>query len=121
MMTSSHRVVRVEREILRVLNTYIQQQISEPIAAHASVTSVHVSPNLRSAKVFVRVIGEGPDVHAMEELLQSHRTAMQSEINRDLHRKFSPVLHFNVGAVKVQNEVDRLFAQLRTRHHDEIA
>lgn len=112
-MTGSHRVARVERELFQLASQFLQFQMSEPLPAFASVTAVEVSPDLKHARIYVRLVGEQEDRDISEEILLEHRKSLQAEVAKKLKMKFCPVLKFIFGHVEALDPVDQMLAQLK--------
>lgn len=112
-MTGSHRVARVERELFQLASQFLQLQMSEPLPAFASVTAAEVSPDLKHARIYIRIVGEKEDRDISEEILLEHRKSMQAEVAKKLKMKFCPVLRFVFGHVESLDPVDHMLAQLK--------
>jgi len=109
----SKRVQRVERELLETLSQFALQGLSEPLPCFASVSAVEVSPDLRNAKVFFRLVGGEQEVAVTKEILQRERAEFQKHVAQELSLKFCPVLRFEFGVAPQLDEVDQLFEKLR--------
>lgn len=113
-MNESRRVLRVERELKQVLAEVIHHGLKLPLPGYSSVVHVDVTPDLRSARVFVRVAGTDKDRGEAEELLEKQRVQIQKRVSEELNTKFCPVLRFKVGGDPSgrMDEVERLLANL---------
>lgn len=114
-MTASHRVARVERELLQLSSQFLQSNMDVPLPAFVSVTAVETSPDLRHAKVFFRIVGSPEDQKSSEDILDDHRALFQKDVAKNLKMKFCPVLKFVYGRVSELSEVDELLANLKKR------
>ena len=65
----STRVQRVERELLEVLSHFLLHGLGEPLPCYSSITAVEVSPDLRYARVFFRLVGKENMTRKAEETL----------------------------------------------------
>jgi ribosome-binding factor A len=117
MTVRSNRVQRVERELLETLAQFLQHGLNEPLPCFASVTAVEVSPNLRHARVFFRLVGEKKHVAEAEALLEKDRHLFQKEVAREVKMKFVPVLRFIFGHSEKHDDVDRLLENLKRPKH----
>ena len=113
-MTESHRVARVERELFQLASEFLQFHMAEPLPAFVSVTAAEVSPDLKHAKIYFRLVGEEEDQQISEEILLEHRKPLQSHVAKKLKMKFCPVLRFVFGHVDVLDPVDQMLAQLKS-------
>lgn len=85
---------RVNESVREIVGTAIVGELQDPRIGFVTVTAVDTSPDLRSARVYVSVLG---DEHAKESTLaalQSGHSLLQAAINRDLHMKRTPKLRF---------------------------
>ncbi len=115
-MSQSKRVQRVERELLETLSHHLLHSLGGALPCFASITAVEVTPNLRHAKVFFRLVGTDSEVKATTAMLEKERSHFQREAaGRLKDSKFTPVLRFEFGSVPQLDEVDQLFENLRRR------
>ena len=80
---------------------------------YASITAVEVTPDLRHARVWFRLVGKENVTRAGEEALAGLRGAFQKHIAKNLNMKFVPVLKFEFGRVGQQDEIDVMLENLR--------
>ena len=97
MTNSSRRVLRMEKELQQVIASYLLFNLKGPLYGMVSVAKVGVSKDLRTAKVYVSVMGTEEDRQATEEKLAEQRPAIQHHINKVIKTKFCPVLNFAVA------------------------
>lgn len=108
MSVQSTRVRRVERELFELLSQYLLNDFATPLPGYASITAVEVSPDLRNARVFFRVVGPPEITKQTESVLGAERTRFQKAVSSGIKLKFCPVLRFEFGHVKEQDEIDVL-------------
>jgi ribosome-binding factor A len=89
-----HRMLRVNEVVRRELSGILAREISFE-GALVSINHVDVSPDLKSAQVFVSVLGAENGETVMKKLEQ-HRPAFQSELARRVTMKFTPHLVFHL-------------------------
>jgi ribosome-binding factor A len=85
---------RINEVLREVIGAAIVSDLSDPRIGFVTVTSVETSPDLRTAKVFVSVLG---DEEAREETLAGLRAShgvIQSRIAAETHMKRTPKLTF---------------------------
>jgi ribosome-binding factor A len=89
-----HRLLRVNELVKRELSGIITREVTFD-AALVTINQVNVTPDLKKAHVFVSVLGaeSGPSVLAK---LESHRTAFQAELARNVVLKYTPHLIFHL-------------------------
>jgi ribosome-binding factor A len=107
-----HRMLRVNEVIKRELSAIVTREISFE-GALVSINHVEVSSDLKSARVFVSVLG-GEGGQSVIGKLESNRPTLQTELARRVTMKFTPHLIFQLdesiarGArvVEILQEID---------------
>jgi ribosome-binding factor A len=112
-MAETHRVARVERELFQLVSKHLQHRLGEPLPAFVSVTAVEVTPDLKHAKVFFRLVGSEEDQVAAEGILSENRKGFQADVAKNLKLKFCPVLRFVYGRVDKMDPIDEMLAGLK--------
>ncbi len=75
----------------------IQRELKDPRIGLVSITAVRMSPDLRSAKVRVSVLGDAAQQKATLSGLNSARGLIRHELGRRLQNlKFSPEIRFEM-------------------------
>ncbi|MFA5801908.1 MAG: 30S ribosome-binding factor RbfA [Thermoleophilia bacterium] len=88
------RIRRVNEAVREVLSEALARGLKDPRVGFVTVTSVDTSPDLKSAKVYVSVLGEEPEREVTLEGLECSRGYLQSLIARQLSLKRTPQLIF---------------------------
>jgi len=102
---SSRRLVRVSESIRGVLARLVSRERTLE-GMLLTITGVEVSPDLRHATVFVSHLdGRTPDDQILHDL-NALKEEWQSEINKALHIKYTPKLHFKFD--EAQKRGDRI-------------
>ena len=86
---------RIDEVMRKVIGSAIATDLEDPRIGFVTVTSVSTSPDLRSARVYVSVLGEDEDERA--ETLQGLAAAhgkLQAAIAREVRIKHTPTLTF---------------------------
>jgi len=92
---TSPRMRRINEVLREVLGAAISTELSDPRIGFVTVTSVETSPDLRSAKVHVSVLG---DEEAREQALAGLRSShgvLQTKIATETRMKRTPTLSFH--------------------------
>lgn len=113
----SDRITRVNELLRREISESILRLLNDHggDASSVMVSRVSASRNLRSAKVWVSVLGEPGEQHERMALLNRYRREIQQNINRDLSLKYTPRLHFCLDSsieqgdsvLSILNELDQ--------------
>lgn len=89
-----HRMLRVNEVIKRELSGIVTREITFE-GSLVSINRVDVSSDLKSAHVFVSVLGPETGESVMNKL-EKHRPALQSELAKRVTMKFTPHLLFHL-------------------------
>lgn len=85
---------RVDEAMREVLSDAITQDLKDPRVGFVTVTAVETAPDLRRARVYVSVLGEGGTRKRTLDALGSAHGYLQRRVARELHLKHTPTLDF---------------------------
>jgi ribosome-binding factor A len=91
----TERMRRVNEALREVIATAISGEVEDPRIGFITVTSVKTSPDLRSARVFVSVLGDDDARERTLAGLASSRALIQAAIAREMRLKRTPTLSFH--------------------------
>jgi len=118
MRKNSIKNIRINGEVKKELSILIGREIKDPrISPMTSVTDVEVAPDLKTAKVYVSVMG---DEQARKDTLQGLKSAaafMRSQLARNLNLRNTPELIFIMDnsieyGVNISKLIDEVSSQL---------
>jgi ribosome-binding factor A len=89
------RMRRVNEVLREVIGAAISTDLSDPRIGFVTVTSVETSPDLRTARVFVSVLGDEEMREATLSGLRSSHGVIQSRIAAETRLKRTPTLSFH--------------------------
>lgn len=89
------RMRRINEVLREVVGSAISSDLKDPRIGFVTVTAVETSPDLRTAKVFVSVLGEEEDRTATLDGLRSSHGVIQSRIAAETRMKRTPTLTFH--------------------------
>jgi ribosome-binding factor A len=89
-----HRLLRVNELVKRELSSIIAREINFE-GALVSVNAVDVVPDLKSAHVFVSILGVANGGSVIDKL-EAYRPALQAELSRHVVLKYTPHLIFHI-------------------------
>jgi ribosome-binding factor A len=93
----SYRLGQVGGQVQSEIMEIIRRDLKDPRIGFASVTQVLMSPDLRTARVRVSVLGDKVDQERSIAGLESAKGIIRRELGRRLQNlKFSPELHFEL-------------------------
>lgn len=91
---SSRRVLKAAAAIREVVSMAILAEIKDPRVADVTVTYVEVTPDMRSAKVHVSVMGNDTKQKLCLHGLQSSAGFLQSKVAKRIDTRYTPRLEF---------------------------
>jgi ribosome-binding factor A len=91
----TERMRRVNEVMREVIGSAIATELEDPRIGFVTVTSVETSPDLRSARVHVSVLGGAAEREATLAGLSSSHGVLQATIARQMRLKRTPTLSFH--------------------------
>ena len=88
------RMRRVNKAVQEVVSAHIAEDLKDPRIGFVTVTGVETSVDLRSARVFVSILGETAEREAALVGLASASGFLQQRVGEELHIKRTPTLAF---------------------------
>ncbi|MBA2515382.1 MAG: 30S ribosome-binding factor RbfA [Solirubrobacterales bacterium] len=85
---------RVDEAVREVLSHAITVDIKDPRVGFVTVTAVQTSPDLRTARVFISVLGDQPVRERSLAGLRSAHGFLQRRVAAELRIKHTPTLEF---------------------------
>ena len=89
------RMRRINEVLREIVGAAISGELSDPRIGFVTVTAVETSTDLRTAKVFVSVLGSEEEREATLEGLRSSHGVIQSRIAAETRMKRTPTLTFH--------------------------
>jgi ribosome-binding factor A len=105
----------VGREIRQVLSDLVQNRLKDPGIGYVTVTGVKVSQDIRSARVFVSVMGDEAARAGSLEALERAKVFLRRELSQAMRLRFTPELSFAYDdsierGAKINKLLDKLHA-----------
>lgn len=92
---ASGRMRRVNEVMREVISEALATELQDPRIGFVTVTAVETSPDLRSARVYVSVLGDEREREDTLAGLRSSHGVLQSLIARETRMKRTPTLTFH--------------------------
>src|SRR4029077_5101138 len=105
------RLERVKQLVKEEISTLLQRELKDPRLGFVSVTEVETSPDLRTAKVFVSVLGDEAQWTGSLAALASPRGFIRNWLRQHLDLRVTPDLNFR--ADRSMEHAARIQALLR--------
>ncbi len=110
---STRRTAKAARAIREIISTAILLELNDPRIKNVTVLDVDVATDMRSAKVYVSVMGNETEQELTRHGLDSSRGYLQKKIADRLTTRYIPVLTFVLDdSVKKSIEASRILKQL---------
>ena len=116
MRKNSIKNTRINGEVQKVLSTLISREIKDPrISPMTSVVAVEVAPDLKTAKVYISVLGDEEARDNTKRGLKSAASFIRGQLAKTLNLRNTPELTFiidnsieyGVNMSKLIDEVNR--------------
>ncbi|MEW6366510.1 MAG: 30S ribosome-binding factor RbfA [Acidobacteriota bacterium] len=110
----------VQHELMRL----IQREMHDPRLGFVTVTEVRMSPDLRSARVYVSVMGEEEKQKETLSVLQHAEGFLRNGLSKVLQMRFTPELHFVLDrsierSIRIEELLHEDEKQVVENHEDE--
>ena len=89
------RMRRINEVLREVVGAAISGDLADPRIGFVTVTAVETSPDLRTAKVFVSVLGDEEERESTLSALRSSHGVIQARIAAETRMKRTPTLTFH--------------------------
>src|SRR4051795_7934448 len=93
-MAGGDRMRRIDEVMRKVIGSAIASDLEDPRIGFVTVTGVETSPDLRSARVYVSVLGNEDERERSLAGLQSSHGVLQGKIASAMRLKRTPTLTF---------------------------
>lgn len=125
MRKNSIKNTRINGEVKKELSILINREIKDPrINPMTSVIDVEVAPDLKTAKVYISVMGDEDSKNETYQGLKSAASYMRGQLARNLNLRNTPELTFIIDnsieyGVKMSKLIDEINSQ-SSRNSDEV-
>lgn len=118
MATDNRRPDRVAEAIRAEVATFLNQDVKDPrVVGLVTVTGVDITRDLRSAKVFVSILGSETERAATFDGLASVAGHLRARIGRALRLRLAPEITFKQDeSVARAARIETLLSQLKDTH-----
>ena len=111
---------RVDRAVREVVSAHIAEDLKDPRIGFVTVTGVETSVDLRSARVFVSVLGGSEEREDALAGLASARGFLQQRVGEQLRMKRTPTLEFVYDpSIDTGMRIEQLTSEVAPREADE--
>jgi ribosome-binding factor A len=112
-MLAGKRSVRVGEQILKEIAQLLLESVRDPRVRGATMTGIHLSNDLRSAKVYYSIYGEKEMVARTQAGLDSAKGYIKREIARRMALKYVPAITFiHDSSLETGSRIENLLDEL---------
>ena len=117
MRKNSIKNVRINSEVQRALSELIRMGVKDPrVSSLTSVTDVEVAPDLKTAKVFVSVLGDEKKQKDTLEGLKSAMPYLRSQLAKSINLRNTPELRFHLDtSIEYGMHMSALINQVKSK------
>lgn len=98
------RMDKVNQQVKKEISQIILQDLADPRVSFASITSVNVSPDLRTARVYFSVLGNSSQIKEIQKVLDGARGFIRKLLGNRMHIRYNPELTF-----LYDDSIDKIF------------
>ena len=113
----TRRTERLDHQLREELSDLLRREMSDPRVRLAAVSEVHVTPDLRHARVLISTVGEEAEREACIAALRHAAGYLRRQLAARLRLRATPELDFVLD--RGAEHSARIAALLETLHHDE--
>ncbi len=110
----SLRTDRVASLIKEEVGTFLTREYRDPAYGFITVTDVHITSDLRLAKIYVSIMGSSEVKMMTLQMLENHKGIIRSFIGSHLRLKFTPSIQFFVD--ETLDRVERINQIIKHLH-----
>jgi ribosome-binding factor A len=116
-MADHRRADRVAEAIREQVATFLSEGAKDPrLVGMVTITAVDVPRDLRSAKIFVSILGTDSERSATLEALESMKGHLRSRLAKSLRLRLAPEIAFKLDeSVARAARIESLLAQVREK------
>lgn len=116
---STHRMQRVSELVKQEVSEIIRRDVASENVGMITVTGCEVASDLKTARVYISVIGDADKQAAALALLERHRGHIQRDLGRAVVLKYTPHLAFHID--ETPERADRIEKLLNEIEHEKPA
>jgi len=100
-------------QVKRIVGEILEQGAKDPRIGFVSVMGVEMSGDLKSARVYISIYGEEPEVEKTMSGIQSARSYIQRELGDRLSARYTPRISFHLDrSIAYGERIDRVIEKL---------
>ncbi len=118
---ANRRVSRVEQEVQKTVAQFLISGFRFPLPGLVTISRVMMPGDLRTAKVYISVLGTDPERESALETLQERAFEVQNYIGKELRMRFCPKLTFYMDhTTEHVLKIDRILHELEKTKNEAL-
>ncbi len=114
-MLAGKRAVRLGDQILKEIAQILLEKVKDPRVQGVTMTGIHLSNDLRQAKVYYSVIGTRAEVKTAQAGMDSAKGFIKREIGLRMALRYIPEITFiHDSSLENGSHMDRLLEKLKS-------
>ena len=119
-MLAGKRAVRVGDQILKEMALLLMNRVKDPRVKKATITGIHLSDDLKNARIYYSVIGDRADIRNTQAGLDSAKGFIKREISLRMNLKYTPEIVFKHDpTLEMGTQMEKLFEKIRSEESTE--
>jgi ribosome-binding factor A len=121
MRKNSIKNIRINAEVQKELSNLISREIKDPrINPMTSVVAVEVAPDLKTAKVYISVLGDEESKNSTRQGLKSAAAFIRGQLAKRLNLRNTPELTFVIdNSIEYGVRMSRLIDEVNSKSNSE--
>ena len=119
-MLAGKRAVRVGDQILKEMALLLMNRVKDPRVKKATITGIHLSDDLKNARIYYSVIGDRADIRNTQAGLDSAKGFIKREISLRMNLKYMPEIVFKHDpTLEMGTQMEKLFDKIKSEESTE--
>jgi ribosome-binding factor A len=120
-MLAGKRATRVGDQLLREIADLLMRKVKDPRVKNTTLTGIHLSNDLKHARVYYSVLGNEKEIQRAQAGLDSAKGFIKREIGLRLDLKYMPDLIFKHDpSLATGHHMEKLFQKLKSEEPDRM-
>lgn len=113
-MLAGKRAVRVGDQILKEVADLLMQKVKDPRVTGVTLTGIHLSDDLRHARIYYSIFGDKKDILRVQSGLDSAKGFIKREIGIRINLRYMPDIVFQHDpTLETGNQIENLFKKIK--------
>ncbi len=114
-MLAGKRAVRVGDQLLREISEILTRRVKDPRVKGATLSGIHVSDDLKHARIYFSVMGGSEDIHKVQGGLDSAKGFIKREIGARMDLKYVPEISFKYDpSLEMGRHMEKIFEKIKS-------